>query len=147
MADSEEYYGIQFIAEEINDAYEDIKKVRRALFGRLKEENMKSSVTKTQKRELRVLWRHMNRAYKKLTQEPEDYSLTRKQIGKLTVPWTMYLVALMRIKEEIFKHEHVDEGDEGATIHGPDYAKTYERKMEPTLTDLLNNLKVAHSRS
>lgn len=143
MADSEQYYGIQMIAEEINDAYEDIKKVRRALFGRLKEENMKSSVTKTQKRELRVLWRHMNRAYKKLTQEPEGYSLTRKQIENLKVPWTMYLVALMGVKQEIF-HSGKPDGDGGDVIHGMDWS---DNPGQTNLTGLLEQLKTTNGRS
>jgi len=153
MADSEqqEHYTLNYVIDYVDNMYTEIQEVRRHLLNRMKTENI--IFDREQKRELRVMWRKMNRAYKKLIRSHDDFSVTRKQMHDLCEPWKVYHNAILVLKKNFFQYEENQEGDGGDIIHGMDWEKekggnkNSDKQMKTSLTGLLDQLKTKNTRA
>lgn len=152
MTDSEhqEHYGLDYVIDHVDGMYTEIQEVRHHLLNRMKTENY--NFNRDQKRELRVLWRKMNRAYKKLLRSHDLY-VTKKQMNDFVGPWVVYHKELLHLMMHFFPYQENQEGDGGDIIHGMDWEKekggnkNSDKQMKTSLTGLLDQLKTKNTRA
>ena len=94
---------------------------RKKLFKRMATEM--HELNPMQKRLFRGCWRKMNKAYKKLLWESDDFSIPEHQMHKFMEPWRNYDAALIVTYHHFFgKLIDSEEEDADDTIHGPDWS-------------------------